>query len=60
MAAVLAVQNSHAQTNSATNSTPDIFVKPKAKTQTNVLPGPDGLIRLEAKPELVDKALSHH
>ena len=38
MAAALAVPNSHAQTN-----------KP-----TNAAPGPDGLIRLEAKPELVD------
>ncbi|MEI6494235.1 MAG: VOC family protein [Verrucomicrobiota bacterium] len=54
IAAALAVQNSHAQTNSATNSTEDIFVKPKSKTQTNIEPGPDGLIRLEAKPELVD------
>ncbi|MCX6969665.1 MAG: VOC family protein [Verrucomicrobia bacterium] len=53
-AAVLAVQDSRAQTNSATNSAVDLFVKPKAKTQTNVVPGPDGLIRLEAKPELVD------
>ena len=54
LAAVLVVSSSHAQTNSATNSAADVFVKPKAKTQTNVLPGPDGLIRLEAKPELVD------
>jgi catechol 2,3-dioxygenase-like lactoylglutathione lyase family enzyme len=54
IAAALAVQNSHAQTNSATNSTEDIFVKPKSKAQTNVEPGPDGLIWLEAKPELVD------
>lgn len=51
--AILAVRNSQAQTNTATNSTADIFVKPKTKTQTNALPGPDGLIRLEAKPELV-------
>jgi len=38
LAAVLAVSSSHAQTNK----------------QTNIQPGPDGLIRLEAKPELVD------
>ncbi|MEI8386393.1 MAG: VOC family protein [Verrucomicrobiota bacterium] len=38
VAAALAVPNSHAQTNK----------------QTNVGPGADGLIRLEAKPELVD------
>ena len=54
MAAVLAVQNSSAQTYSATNSTADIFVKPKAKPQTNIQPASDGLIHLEAKPELVD------
>jgi predicted enzyme related to lactoylglutathione lyase len=38
VAAALAVPSSNAQTNK----------------QTNVGPGPDGLIRLEAKPELVD------
>lgn len=58
MVAAFCLQSSHAQTNSATNaatnSAPDVFVKPKAKTQTNVQPGPDGLIHLEAKPELVD------
>ncbi|MFA7344640.1 MAG: VOC family protein [Terrimicrobiaceae bacterium] len=54
MAAVLAVQNSRAQTNSAPGSPTDVFVTPKAKTQTNIQPGPDGLIHLEAGPELVD------
>jgi len=38
IAAVLAAPISHAQTNK----------------ETNIKPGPDGLIRLEAKPELVD------
>ena len=38
LAAVLAVPSSPAQTNK----------------ETNIQPGPDGLIRLEAKPELVD------
>lgn len=49
------VPSSHGQTNVATNApSEDVFIKPKSKPEPKIEPGPDGLIRLEAKPELVD------
>lgn len=54
IAGLFFIQNSPAQTKSATNSPADVFVKPEPKAPVEIQPGEDGLIHLEAKPELVD------